>query len=111
MKLILNMENSKTSVFLIRIHEDDNLLVLAKSVSKGSEYFIEGKRFTFEKELNLGHKLAAGNICKDEKILKYGVSIGSAICDISHGEHLHLHNMQSDYLPTYTLDKENKYGS
>ncbi|HRJ73596.1 MAG TPA: SAF domain-containing protein [Terrimicrobiaceae bacterium] len=39
-----------------------------------------------------------------EKILKYGVPIGSATCDIAFGEHVHLHNMKSDYLPTYTLE-------
>ena len=44
-------------------------------------------------------------------LLKYGVSIGSALRDIAAGEHVHLHNMQSDYLPTYTLEEGNQYGS
>jgi hypothetical protein len=32
--------------------------------------------------------------------------MGSATRDIVLGEHVHLHNMKSNYLPTYTLEKE-----
>jgi len=38
------------------------------------------------------------------------VAIGSATRDIAVGEHVHLHNMKSDYLPTYTREKGNQYG-
>ena len=37
--------------------------------------------------------------------MKYGVSIGSARTDIAAGEHVHVHNMQSDYTPTYSLQE------
>ena len=49
------------------------------------------------------------HIAAGEKVLKYGAPIGSATRDIGQGEHVHLHNMRSDYLPTYTLDEENLY--
>jgi hypothetical protein len=39
-------------------------------------------------------------------VLKYGVSIGSATADISLGEHVHLHNIKSDYTPTYALTED-----
>jgi hypothetical protein len=41
-----------------------------------------------------------------DKIIKFGVPIGSATKHIDIGEHIHLHNMKSDYLPTYTLSDE-----
>jgi hypothetical protein len=44
-------------------------------------------------------------------VIKYGVSIGSATRDIELGELVHLHNMKSDYLPTYTLEKEDSHAS
>jgi altronate dehydratase small subunit len=44
-----------------------------------------------------------------EKILEYGAPIGSATCDIRPGDYVHTHNLQSDYLPTYTLDGSNPY--
>jgi len=54
--------------------------------------------------LTLGHKLAARAIRAGEKILKYRVPIGSATQDIAAGEHVHLHNMKSDYIQTFTLE-------
>ena len=104
------MENSNNSIFLIRIHPEDNIMVLAKSVAAGCPYLVEGSEYTFEQDLNLGHKVATQAICKGEKIIKYGVSIGSATRAIQAGEHVHLHNIQSDYLPTYTLDEGTKFG-
>jgi len=103
------MGNSNTSIFLIRIHPEDNIMVLAKSVTAGSPYRVEGLEYAFEQDLNLGHKVAMRAISAGEKIIKYGVSIGSATRAIQAGEHVHLHNMQSDYLPTYTLDEGSKF--
>lgn len=104
------MENSDHSVFLIRIHPADNTFVLAKSVCGGAAYRVAGRDHTFGRDLNLGHKIAAQPIAKGEKVLKYGVSIGSTLRDVPAGEHVHLHNMQSDYLPTYTLEEGSQYG-
>ena len=36
--------------------------------------------------------------------MKYGAPIGSATAAIAAGEHVHVHNMKSDYTPTYQLD-------
>lgn len=85
-------------------------MVLAKSVLAGSSYLVEGSEYTFEQDLNLGHKVATQTIREGEKIIKYGVPIGSATRAIQAGEHVHLHNIQSDYLPTYTLDEGSKFG-
>jgi len=37
------------------------------------------------------------------------VPIGSATRAIKAGEHVHLHNMKSDYIPTYTLEDEHRF--
>ncbi len=105
------MENSKHSSFLIRIHPTDNIIVLAQSVPAGSPYQVDGTEYIFEQDLNLGHKVASQAISCGGKIIKYGVSIGSALRDIKAGEHVHLHNIKSDYLPTYTLDEGSKFGN
>ena len=44
----------------------------------------------------------AASIRAGEKVLKYGAVIGTATSDIGRGEHVHTHNLESDYLPTYT---------
>lgn len=88
----------------IRLSPLDNIVVLSRSVEAGTTIEIDGHRILVAAPLGLGHKLALGPIAAGDKILKYGVSIGSATRDIAAGEHVHLHNMRSDYLPTYTLD-------
>ena len=49
----------------------------------------------------LGYKVARCAIATGEKIIKWGAPIGSATCAVVAGEILHLHNMKSDYIPTY----------
>lgn len=39
-----------------------------------------------------GHKIALRAIARGAPVLKYGVAIGHAICDIAAGEHVHVHN-------------------
>jgi len=88
----------------IQLSPGDNIVVLTKSVAEGSEVTIEGRVFVLPVALGLGHKVAARPIRKGDKIIKYGAPIGSATRDIAAGEHVHLHNMKSDYLPTFTLE-------
>jgi phosphatidylserine decarboxylase len=93
------------SMSAIRLSPLDNVVVLARSVEAGTVVEIDGRSLTLDTPLALGHKLAARPIAAGEKILKYGVPIGSATRGIVPGEHVHLHNMQSDYLPTSTPDE------
>jgi altronate dehydratase small subunit len=88
----------------IRLSALDNIVVLSRSVEAGATIEVDGHRLAVAAPLGLGHKLAFRLISAGEKILKYGAAIGSATRDIAAGEHVHLHNMKSDYLPTYTLD-------
>ena len=90
----------------MRIHESDNVLVVKNSIVPGDEEQIGGDTITFHKDLGFGHKVAAKDLRKGEKVIKFGVPIGSATEDIPAGSHVHLHNLKSDYLSTYTLDHE-----
>jgi hypothetical protein len=49
----------------------------------------------------MGHKIAFRPIQKGEKVMKYGASIGSALCTIEPGEHVHIQNLASDYIPAH----------
>jgi hypothetical protein len=88
---------------LLRLAPLDNVLVAIQTLEAGDTVSIEGRAFTVPRPLTLGHKLAARDIRRGEKILKYHMPIGSAIRDIAAGEHVHLHNMKSDYLDTATM--------
>ena len=92
--------NPDTDNVLLCLNPDDNVLVLTKSMSAGSSFRLGDRTFQLEKPLGLGHKIASRPIPSGEKIYKYGAPIGSATRDIYPGEHVHLHNMKSEYIPT-----------
>ncbi len=89
---------------LLLLDPSDNAFVAIQTLEAGTTLNLAGQDVTVPQRLTLGHKLAARAIRTGEKILKYRASIGSATRDIALGEHIHLHNMKSDYLPTYTLE-------
>ncbi|MHA3979264.1 UxaA family hydrolase [Halovulum sp. GXIMD14794] len=89
---------------LLRLHATDNVLVATGPVAPGPAPVMEGGSLEVLTQVTLGHKLAARDIRAGEKIVKYGVPIGSATRDIAAGAHVHVHNMQSDYTPTHVLD-------
>jgi len=100
------MENSKQMEKLILLHPQDNVVIVRKSIIAGEELMMDGKFLSFEKGIGLGHKVAAKDIQQGERIIKFGLPIGSATENIPAGTHIHLHNMKSDYIATYTLEKE-----
>lgn len=91
---------------LIKIHPKDNILIVRNSIAAGDREMIGDVEIVFGKGIGLGHKVAGCFLPSGEIIYKYGVPIGSATEDILSGTHIHLHNMKSDYIATYTLDKE-----
>ena len=91
---------------LLFLDPRDNVCTAISPIASGVSLPISGKQVVLKKNIPLGFKVAARDIAINETIVKYGVPIGSATQDISPGELVHLHNMKSDYLPTYTLDKE-----
>ena len=90
----------------MKIHPADNVLVVKNSIAPGDEEQIGDIKIILKKALGFGQKVAAKNISKGEKVIKFGVPIGSATEDIPIGSHVHLHNLKSDYISTYTLDHE-----
>jgi hypothetical protein len=91
---------------LLFLNPKDNVCTAIAPISGGTTLQICGNTVVIEQNIPLGFKVAGRNIDTSESIVKYGVSIGSATRDIVLGELIHLHNMKSDYLPTYTLEKE-----
>ncbi|MCQ2450820.1 MAG: altronate dehydratase family protein [Clostridia bacterium] len=77
----------------VKINEKDNVAVALTNLSKGD--VIEGN-ITLLSDIPMGHKIALCDITKQNKIIKYGFSIGCAKCDIPKGSHVHSHNVKSD---------------
>ena len=93
---------------LLRLSPADNVLVVRQALQPGDAVEVEGVTVTVPVRLGLGHKLAAMPIAAGDKVIKYGAPIGRATEDISVGAHVHIHNVVSDYTPTYALPGEEK---
>ncbi len=91
-----------TKVKFVLLNSTDNVLVSCQTTKIGELVMIDEKYCEMMTLINVGHKIARKPIIKGEKIIKYGVSIGSAIANIAIGEHVHLHNMKSDYISSHT---------
>ena len=94
---------------LLFLNPKDNVCTAIAPISSGTTLRINGYIVLIKQNIPLGFKIAGCNIDTSESIIKYGVSIGSATRNIVLGELVHLHNMKSDYLPTYTLEKEDSH--
>ena len=91
---------------LLLLSHDDNIFVLRDTVEAGENIYVEHQEISFPIKVGLGHKIARQSIEEGGKVVKYGAPIGSASCHISRGELVHLHNLRSDYTPTYALEHE-----
>ncbi|GGH07264.1 hydrolase [Alsobacter metallidurans] len=90
---------------LIRLDPRDNVAVVRQRLEAGLPVRVAGRVTTPARDIPLGHKVACRPIQAGEKVLKYGAPIGSAVAAIAPGDHVHVHNMKSDYTATHTLDE------
>ena len=81
----------------------DNVAVALRPLSAGERILLDGRALTVERDIAVGHKLAARAIAAGDAILKYNCPIGIATCDIPAGAYVHTHNVKSGYMPTYVL--------
>lgn len=86
---------------LLLLHASDNVLVLRDQIAAGELIAVEGEKVRIQIALGLGHKLARRPISPGEKVVKYGAPIGSATAPIAVGDHVHTHNLRSDYTATH----------
>lgn len=89
---------------LIKLHHLDNVLIVVEEIAAAERLQVNDSMVYVPDAIAIGHKVAETFIEAGEKIIKYGVPIGSATTKIATGMHVHLHNMKSDYIPTYTID-------
>lgn len=100
------MEKHKpTDPRLLLIFPGDSVFVVRDQIDKGETIWVEGVASTVPIRLGLGHKIARVAIAPGDQVIKYGAPIGRASCAIAQGDHVHLHNLNSDYTPTHALNK------
>ncbi len=83
---------------LLRLAAEDNVAVAIKNIAAGTELEVDGLRLVARDPIPFGHKLALRPVRPGEKLIKFGVPIGSATRATEPGGHVHVHNIRSDYL-------------
>jgi len=85
------MLNSKDNVAtaLKQINENEQVTVVSSSKEVIS-------RLQAKQEIPFGHKISLTEIKKGEPVIKFGERIGTASQNISVGEYVHVHNVESD---------------
>lgn len=89
---------------LILLHPDDNVFVCRAPVTAGQRLDIGSIQVTAAVDVPVGHKIARMPLSVGDKVLKYGAPIGSMTAGVRAGEHVHLHNMKSDYIASHGRD-------
>jgi (2R)-sulfolactate sulfo-lyase subunit alpha len=93
-----------TNASFILLHGDDNVLVCRARAEAGETVAVDGLVLVLASPIEVGHKIARRDLKAGDKILKYGAPIGSMTADAKAGDHIHMHNMQSDYIKTHTRE-------
>ena len=102
------MTITKKIAQVILLHPDDNILVCVAHIYANDLIDIDGQAVNVSHDIEVGHKIARRGLNVGDKIYRYGAPIGSMTQAVAMGEHVHMHNMQSDYIPSHTRTRQNK---
>lgn len=91
---------------LLLLSPKDTVFVLRDQIEAGETIVVGERSYSYASRLGIGHKIARVAVAAGGKVVKYGAIIGSASTGIAPGDHVHVHNLKSDYTPTYALNME-----
>ena len=93
-----------TKGLVLLLHPEDNILIAAENLSAGAEIDVEGETIVLTDPVDLGHKLARVALAVGDQILRYGAPIGTMNAPARVGEHIHSHNLDSNYIAAHHRD-------
>lgn len=103
---IANAQTITNAVILL--HPEDNILVCVKQLNAGDAILIDNDTIRLAADIALGHKIARRALIPGDKVYRYGAPIGSMTQAAAKGEHVHMHNMKSDYIPSHTRSRQHQ---
>ncbi len=91
---------------LLLLHPDDDCLVARVRIPAGEELRVGDATVSLRDELRVGHKVARRALPAHAPVRKCGAVIGTTSQAVAAGERLHVHNLESDYLPAHLVGGE-----
>lgn len=98
-----------SAIHTLLLHPDDTVLVCIRTIEPGDALIIDQSVVHAATPVQVGHKVARQAFKPGDKVFKYGVPIGSITKAVSAGDHVHSHNMQSDYIPSHSRSHSHKH--
>ncbi len=87
----------RKKVILLNIKDDVATALTDLKANEKVTALLDGRTVdvVLTQDIAFGHKVALRDIAEGEEILKFGMPIGRALCAISAGEWVHVHNCRS----------------
>ncbi|THU34141.1 altronate dehydratase [Niastella caeni] len=70
---------------VLKVHEDDNVVVALTNLSKNETVSLNGQEFTLQEDITAKHKFVAEDLQAGDSIIMYGVLVGKAQSPIKKG--------------------------
>jgi len=81
---------------IVQLHVNDDVVICLQDIYKGENLEIPGvKNIEVKDDIPKGHKILVKPVKSGEDVLKFGYSIGKAKRDLTVGEWVHTHNLES----------------
>lgn len=93
-----------TAPAAILLNTEDNVLVCCRTVATGERVTADQTEIVAQEDVAIGHKLARKALAAGDKVIKYGMPIGSMTAPVEAGGWVHMHNMKSDYISAHTRE-------
>ena len=88
--------------YFVLLHPRDNVLVCTRPVAAGQGQEVDGRSLPALDAIEIGHKIARVDLRSGDPVIKLGATVGTMTADTARGAHVHLENMQSNYIPSHT---------
>lgn len=82
----------------MKIDPKDTVGVVLEDVVIGEILDFNGESIIAQSAISMPHKIALQDIAPGQEVFKYGEVIGYATQPIQKGEHVHVHNLDSEKL-------------
>jgi hypothetical protein len=87
---------------LLLLGDDDDVLIATRDLAPGRNRASDGSEIDVREPIRLGHKVARRPLPVGTRVLRCGVPIGSMTADAERGAWVHVHNLGSDYIATFS---------
>lgn len=81
---------------LLMIQPEDNVAIALAELEKGTECEVGGKNIMLKDDIPPAHKVALCDMEAGQQVMKYGLSIGHTTKPVKAGEHVHIHNVETN---------------